>query len=71
MPVMDGFECARLIREGEAGEGNTNIHIIAATADAMVGDRERCLAAGMNDYLAKPINKRTLYSKIATSIERS
>ncbi len=65
MPVMDGFECTQRIRDGEAGESNKDIHIIAATADAMVGDRERCLDAGMNDYLAKPISKDVLLGKIA------
>ncbi|MBF7073092.1 response regulator [Glaciecola sp. MH2013] len=64
MPVMDGFECTRRIRDGEAGETNKDIHIIAATADAMLGDREKCLAAGMNDYLAKPITRNTLISRI-------
>jgi PAS domain S-box-containing protein len=50
MPVMDGFEAARLIRTAHPG-----IPIIAMTADAMAGDRDRCLNEGMNDYLAKPV----------------
>jgi PAS domain S-box-containing protein len=70
MPVMDGFECTQRIRDGEAGEENKNIHIIAATADAMVGDRERCLDAGMNDYLAKPINKDVLLGKVAQQMRK-
>lgn len=64
MPIMDGFECTELIRDGHAGEDNKSLHIIAATADAMIGDRERCLAAGMNDYLAKPISKKALFQRI-------
>ena len=53
MPVMDGFEAARTIREKE--KGRKRIPIVAMTALAMPGDRERCLASGMDDYIAKPI----------------
>jgi PAS domain S-box-containing protein len=53
MPEMDGFEATQLIRESDGI--NKNITIIAMTAIAMQGDRERCIAAGMNDYIAKPI----------------
>ncbi|NBB77997.1 MAG: response regulator [Verrucomicrobia bacterium] len=54
MPEVDGFEATRLIREYERTEGLLPVHIIAITAHAMKGDKERCLEAGMDDYIAKP-----------------
>jgi signal transduction histidine kinase/CheY-like chemotaxis protein len=59
MPEMDGFQAAAAIREKEAGTG-THLPIVALTAHAMEGDRERCLAAGMDGYLTKPIRPREL-----------
>ena len=59
MPVMGGFEATRLIRELEAGTGR-RIPIIAVTARAMKGDREACLAAGMDGFVPKPIQSATL-----------
>ncbi|HMC15625.1 MAG TPA: response regulator [Albitalea sp.] len=55
MPEMDGYELARRIRREEAGRGGEQIPIIACTANALGGEAQACLDAGMNDYLAKPI----------------
>lgn len=58
MPGLDGFEATRMIRKGGAGQENRRLPIVAMTANAMVGDRERCIDAGMDDYIAKPVRKQ-------------
>jgi CheY-like chemotaxis protein/HPt (histidine-containing phosphotransfer) domain-containing protein len=63
MPELDGLEATAAIRRGEAGQGR-HLPIVAMTAHAMVGDRERCLASGMDGYLAKPIRARELLAVI-------
>lgn len=62
MPVMDGLKTARAIRAGEAGGDKTDILIVAVTAYAMTGDKEKFLRAGMNDYIAKPFEIEKLQS---------
>ncbi|MCJ8498958.1 response regulator [Desulfatitalea alkaliphila] len=60
MPVMDGLTATRRIRDPRSAVRRHDVPIVAMTAHAMQGDREKCLAAGMNDYLAKPFNPRVL-----------
>ncbi|MDQ7833323.1 MAG: response regulator [Desulfovibrionaceae bacterium] len=60
MPGMDGLETTRAIREGRAGEHNRDVPVIAATAHALSGYRARCRAAGMNAFLAKPLDFKEL-----------
>jgi PAS domain S-box-containing protein len=64
MPVMDGYEATRLIREPSTAVRNHDIPVVAMTAYALAGDREKCLAAGMNDYLTKPIQPAALEKTI-------
>jgi len=70
MPEMDGFEATELIRDREEGNGG-HIPIVAMTAHAMKGDREKCLAAGMDDYVAKPIKGEHLFTVVEKLAHRS
>jgi len=65
MPEMDGFEATRIIRLGGSKALNPGIPIIAMTAATMQGDREKCIQAGMNDFIAKPVQKRELAEMLA------
>ena len=64
MPKMDGYEATRKIRNYESRGFNPHIPIIALTANAMKGDRDKCINAGMNDYLSKPLNPDKLSNKL-------
>ena len=65
MPVMDGFDATRLIREYEALKGRKTT-IIAVTALAVEGDKERCFASGMDGYVTKPINRKELHQVVSS-----
>jgi CheY-like chemotaxis protein len=64
MPKMSGLEATAAIRDLET-EGGTRVPIIGVTAHALKGDRERCIDAGMDDYLSKPISPKALLEKVA------
>src|SRR6185503_3571199 len=63
MPVLDGYAATKAIRKREGTDGRHQL-IIAVTANALSGDKQRCLEAGMDDYLAKPIKPQELLAKI-------
>jgi PAS domain S-box-containing protein len=74
MPVMGGLEATRRIREGEAGDANWDIPIIAMTAHALSGYRDECKKAGMNDYIAKPVKldeMKMILDNFSSAIERA
>ena len=68
MPVMDGLQATRAIREGQAGEATATTPVVAMTAFAMDGDRERFLRSGMNGYVAKPIRHEELEKALADAM---
>jgi CheY-like chemotaxis protein len=68
MPVMDGFQATRIIREQESENGQ-HIPIIAMTANALHGDREKCISAGMDDYISKPVTMAQLRALLENWIE--
>ncbi|HPF70241.1 MAG TPA: two-component regulator propeller domain-containing protein [Candidatus Krumholzibacteria bacterium] len=70
MPEMDGLEATRLLREREKAEGLPHMPVIALTAHAMVGDRERCLESGADEYVTKPINAGQLIDTMLDLLER-
>lgn len=69
MPGLDGYEATRIIRNENSPVRNHNIPIIAMTANAMHGDREKCLEAGMNDYVTKPVNMQVLADAIKRNLQ--
>lgn len=60
MPILNGYDAAKMIRAGKAKEQNINIPIVAMTANAMMGEKQKCLDAGMSDYITKPISAEKL-----------
>ncbi|WP_348707759.1 ATP-binding protein [uncultured Pseudoalteromonas sp.] len=65
MPNLNGYDCTKAIRQGKTGDKYQDVVIIAMTASAMAGDREKCLSVGMNDYITKPIKQATLRKKLS------
>ena len=66
MPVMNGIEATKAIRQRERDTGTPRVPIIAMTANAMNNDRSACAEAGMDDFIAKPINAQLLLEKLAS-----
>lgn len=64
MPILNGYQACEKIRAGDAGNEFINIPIIAMTANAMMGEKEKCLSVGMNDYISKPIQANEAQAKV-------
>ena len=71
MPVLDGLEATRQLRAGGSGARDARIPVIAMTANAMQGDRERCLQSGMDDFVSKPVKEADLLAAIQRTLEAS
>ena len=71
MPVLDGFETTRRIRNPSSPSPSSSLPIIAMTANAMEGDREQCLAHGMNDYIPKPLSLKTVFEVLSRWIPQN
>ncbi len=70
MPIMDGYEATGIIRSESSEVRNHRVPVIAMTANAMEGDREKCLAAGMDDYLSKPVRSKIFKEMLAKWLAR-
>jgi CheY-like chemotaxis protein len=70
MPEMDGYEATRHLRDPQGACRNPRIPVIALTANAFATDRERCLAAGMDDFLSKPIERTRLEEALARVLDK-
>ena len=70
MPVMDGYKATQLIRSEQSRVLNHEVPIVAMTAHALAGDKEKCLAVGMDDYIAKPFEPRELILRIQRILDR-
>lgn len=68
MPKLDGYQTTQKIRAGDAGDIYKTIPIVAMTANAMIGDREKCLNAGMNDYISKPLEPELIKTALLSSL---
>lgn len=71
MPVLSGYDATQRIREGMAGEHHTNVAIVAMTANAMSGEREHCMACGMDDYITKPLNFSEVQQSVISFITKA
>ncbi|MAZ09419.1 MULTISPECIES: ATP-binding protein [unclassified Limnobacter] len=71
MPVMDGYEATAMIRSGSVPGINPNIPVVALTAHAMVGEDKKCLDAGMNDYLIKPLDRAKLIEVLGKYLQKA